>query len=119
MSAILSRVAILTADDLKTQDIDCPEWGGAVRIRVMTGAERGAMSKRAMDMQTAGDLSTDLYNAMLVAACCIGEDGARLFSDDDVHAIAAKHSGVLARLSDAAAKLNLIGPGAAENEAGN
>ena len=39
---LLSKTAILTANDLQTEDIEVPEWGGAVRVRNFTGRERDA-----------------------------------------------------------------------------
>jgi hypothetical protein len=30
---LLSKTAILCANDLQTEDVDVPEWGGAVRVR--------------------------------------------------------------------------------------
>ena len=31
---LLSKTAILAAQDLQTEDVEVPEWGGAVRVRV-------------------------------------------------------------------------------------
>lgn len=39
---VLTREAILSADDLPAETVDVPEWGGKVRIRTMTGSERDA-----------------------------------------------------------------------------
>ena len=40
--SLLSKTAILTANDLQTEDVEVPEWGGAVRVRSFTGRERDA-----------------------------------------------------------------------------
>ena len=37
---LLSKTEILTANDLQTEDVEVPEWGGAVRVRSFTGRER-------------------------------------------------------------------------------
>ena len=37
---LLSKTAILAENDLKSEDIEVPEWGGAVRVRSFTGRER-------------------------------------------------------------------------------
>ena len=37
---LLSKTAILAAQDLQTEDVEVPEWGGAVRVRSFTGRER-------------------------------------------------------------------------------
>ena len=39
---LLSKSAILCANDLQTEDVDVPEWGGTVRVRSFTGRERDA-----------------------------------------------------------------------------
>jgi hypothetical protein len=39
---LLSKSAILCANDLQTEDVDVPEWGGAVRVRSFTGRELDA-----------------------------------------------------------------------------
>ena len=38
----LSRDAILQREDIKTEDVEVPEWGGTVRVRGMTGVQRDA-----------------------------------------------------------------------------
>ena len=43
---LLSKTAILCANDLKTEDVDVPEWGGAVRVRSFTGRARDAFDHR-------------------------------------------------------------------------
>lgn len=35
---LLSKTAILAANDLQTKDIEVPEWGGAVRVRNQVAA---------------------------------------------------------------------------------
>ena len=35
--SLLSKTAILAANDLKSEDIKVPEWDGAVRVRSFTG----------------------------------------------------------------------------------
>lgn len=37
---VLSIEAIVNANDLTTQEVDCPEWGGKVVIRVLSKAEQ-------------------------------------------------------------------------------
>lgn len=110
--AILTRDAILGAQDLQTQDVPVPEWGGDVRIRVLTGAERDALSVSMLGSDGKPDLST--YKVRLVAACVVGEDGQRLFSDADISALGAKSALALQRVFDAADTLNAMAPGAVE-----
>lgn len=39
---LLSKSAILAADDLKTEDVDVPECGCTERVRAFSGRERDA-----------------------------------------------------------------------------
>ena len=39
---ILSKEAILAADDLPREIVSVPEWGGQVCVRTMTGTDRDA-----------------------------------------------------------------------------
>ena len=78
--ALLNKAAILGQTALKTEDVSVPEWGGDVRVRELTGAERDAL-----EMSVAGGDKTNLQNmrARMVAMACVDEDGNRLFSDAD------------------------------------
>ncbi|MCI0685728.1 MAG: hypothetical protein L0Y54_00605 [Sporichthyaceae bacterium] len=109
-TGLLSRDAILAANDIRTVDVAVPEWSGAVRLRTLTGAERDAFETASV--RTSGKhVHTNLVNlrARLVAACAVDEHGARLFSEADVKALGAKSSAALDRLFDAARKLSRIG----------
>lgn len=109
-TGLLSRDAILAANDIRTVDVAVPEWGGAVRLRTLTGAERDAFETASV--RTSGKhVHTNLVNlrARLVAACAVDEHGARLFSEADVKALGTKSSAALDRLFDAARKLSRIG----------
>ena len=110
--AILTRDAILAAQDLATQDVAVPEWGGDVRIRVLTGAERDALSASLMDKDGKPDLAT--YRVRLVACCVVDEAGVRQFSDSDIAALGAKSALALQRVFEAADALNAMQPGAVE-----
>jgi hypothetical protein len=106
---LLSREAILAANDLPTEDVEVPEWGGAVRVRTLTGAQRDAFE--AEIVTTNGrKVERNTYNirAKLVAASVVGEDGKLLFSRTDVEALGAKSAAALDRVFDAASRLSGI-----------
>lgn len=105
--SILNRDAILAASDLTTVDVDVPEWGGIVRLRVMTGAERDSFSSSLIGPD--GQPDPEGYRVKLIARCAIGEDGARLFTDGEVALLQGKSAAALDRLFDAAEKLNAVG----------
>jgi hypothetical protein len=105
--AILNRDAILTADDMKTIDIEVPEWGGDVRLRTLTGGERDKFESDMID-QRGKNNKMNLVNlrARLVALCAVDEGGKRMFGDNEVTKLGSKNAAVLDKLFTAAQKLN-------------
>ncbi len=70
---LLSKTAILTANDLQTEDIEVPEWGGAVRVRSFTGRERDAFES-SMVRGDGRDRKVDLTNMRARLGCLTGID---------------------------------------------
>ena len=104
---LLSKTAILTANDLKSEDVEVPEWGGAVRVRSFTGRERDAF-EASMVRGDGRDRKVDLTNmrARLVGLTVIDETGQRLFTDEEVDLLGAKSGAALDRVFAIAQKLN-------------
>lgn len=103
----LSRDEILGARDLKVVEVDVPEWGGVVLVSMMTGRDRDAFEAETVTRRGKQvDVNMKDMRARLVARTVVDESGARLFSDGDVEALAAKSSAALNRLFEVARKLN-------------
>lgn len=107
--ALLSKEQITAADDRKWEDVPVPEWGGTVRLVGMSGSERNAYQSSLVVLGPNGSVQrmnmTDQL-AKLVAKCLVGEDGQRLFSDNEVKALGAKNGAVLERLGQVAQRLS-------------
>ena len=105
--SLLSKTAILAAQDLQTEDVEVPEWGGAVRVRSFTGRERDAFES-SMVRGEGRDRKVDLTNmrARLVGLTVIDDTGQRLFTDDEVDLLGAKSGAALDRVFAIAQKLN-------------
>lgn len=99
----LSKEQILQADDLKTIDLNVPEWGGSVRIRTMTGEARQQFQEAINAPK--GKLPKNVMEALLVS-CLVDDAGGQLFSAEDIEALSRKNSSVLQRVWEAAAELN-------------
>jgi hypothetical protein len=108
---MLNKEQILGAADIKSVDVDVPEWGGTVRVVMLSGTARDALQT-----QVAGNKSPSLFEAALIAATAVDDSGAPIFAADDVAALQAKSTAALQRVSDAAMKLNRLG-GKATDEA--
>lgn len=104
---LLSKSAILCANDLQTEDVDVPEWGGAVRVRSFTGRERDAFEASLVSGE-GKSRRVDLSNlrARLVALTIVDEVGQRLFADDEVALLGTKSGAALDRVFAIAQQLN-------------
>lgn len=104
---LLTRDQILHADDIKTGDVEVPEWGGTVRIRPLTGAQRDAFESATIE-QRGKNPTVNLKNlrARLVAASACDEKGRLLFTEEDVAALGRKSAKALNRVFEAAQKLS-------------
>lgn len=104
---MLTREAILQAVDLLTEDVEVPEWGGIVRVRGLTGAERDRFEGSVVQVK-GRKAAMNLHNlrARLVALTAIDEDGERLFSSKDVEALGEKSAAALERVFSAAQRLS-------------
>ena len=109
---LLTKQAILSANDRKTVDVEVAEWGGTVRVATMSASERDKW-----EAETYGDgkPKTDDFRARFVALCLVGEDGQRLFTDKEVGELGKKSAAALQRVFTAAQKLNALSVEDAEN----
>jgi hypothetical protein len=99
---MLTKDDILKADDLPREEVACPEWGGSVFVRVMSGTERDRFE---------GAYSRDAYNdtrARLAALTVCDAEGRPLFSEADIPSLGRKSSAVLDRIFDVAKRLNAL-----------
>ena len=101
--ALLSKSAILSADDQRYDVVDCPEWGGEVRVRGLTAYEQSYISK--LD----GDDKRNEVTLKVVQFCCVDENGERMFSPEDIKQLAQKSYAVINRLGKRILKLTGFG----------
>lgn len=97
---MLSRDQILAADDLPRAEVAIPEWGGSIFVRTMNGSERDRFE--AAHLKAPG---VD-FRARVAVACACDDQGAPLFTAEDIPALGAKSSAALTRIFEAASKLN-------------
>ena len=87
---MLSRAAILAATDRPLTALDVPEWGGHVFIRPLSVAQAAKITA----VENAG-----LSNAMTVALAVTDAEGAPLFTEADVTALAERNAVVVTRVA--------------------
>jgi hypothetical protein len=104
---LLSRDAILGAEDRTFEEVDCPEWGGTVRLRSISGAERDNY-EQGLIQQRGNSRQMNMRNARakLIVLCAVDEAGRRMFTEQDVSALGRKNAKPLDRLFDACRRLS-------------
>lgn len=104
---LLSKEAIFAQRDIKYEDVEVPEWGGAVRLRSLTGEERDDY-EASMVRQVGNKAKANLRNmrAKLVALSAVNEDGSPLFDPADLMRLGQRNSAALDRLFEACQRLS-------------
>jgi len=103
----LTRDQILSAS-LAMKAVACPEWGGTVYVRELTGAEFDEFRESGLGAD--GQLADRQIVARLVCRCACDESGTRLFADEDMDALNGRGSGVLFRVFRVAQELCGVKP---------
>lgn len=109
---LLTAAEILAADDLTCEEVSVPEWGGSVRVRILSAQEMRALSRILGDEPDKSDIAT---GPLLVGACLIGEDNKPLFTADQLKVLGQKSNVPIIRLLKICKRLNCLGD--AEEEA--
>ena len=99
----LDRAAILGQTRLPIMEVEVPEWGGKVFIRVMTAGERDRFESKQRK-----DEFTNL-RARTVAACVCDSSGNLLFTEADIPELTKLHAKALDRIFEKAIPFNGIG----------
>lgn len=103
----LTKEQILGAQDIQTEVVDVPEWGGAVIVRGMSGKERDSFEASMIKGKgKSANVNLENLRAKLVSKCVVDEAGKRLFSDDDIPALASKSAAALNRVYEVAQRLS-------------
>jgi hypothetical protein len=103
---LLTAAEILDAEDRPALVVDVPEWGGPVRIAMMSGTDVKQWRLR-LDSRSPED--KDDMVADLLVQTLINEQGTRLFEATDLKALMEKAAPILTRLFAAAMKHNRLG----------
>ena len=105
----LSKDDILKAPGPGTEIVRCPEWGGEVAVRGMTGRQRDEFELASLKHERDGNMVPDQRNlrARLIIWCVVDEDtGERLFTEADLEELGDKSAAPLVRIAEAAARLS-------------
>ncbi len=117
---ILSRDDILKAQDLPSETVHIPEWGGDVIVKTLTGKERDAFETSLYE-GSGNNRRQNLKNirAKLVVRAVVDAEGNRIFTDADVEKLGNKSAAALDRIFDIVQRRNKISESDMEEMAGN
>lgn len=111
---ILDKAKLLGAGSAyKLGEIEIPELGGKVFLRVISSRERDQLESEISSGAKSGNLTN--IRAKLVVRSIADESGKRLFSDADVDAVGEMPAPLVGTLFDACARHNGMTAGAVED----
>ena len=118
---MLTKDQILEANDLRTETVHVPEWGGSVLVRSLTGTDRDAFEASMITVLPDGTRKPNMSNmrAKLVALTVVDEAGSLVFDVSDVDRLARKSAAALECVFVTAQRINGIGVDAQEDIAKN
>src|SRR5689334_19311871 len=99
---MLTRDSILAANDLPTEQVPVPEWGGEGATLTVRRLSAGEFLELVKKVQA----DPDRAYAWWIVFTVVGDDGKRMFTDADAEALAGKCMPVIQRLFTAADRLN-------------
>ena len=102
----LTKADILQVQDLEHEDVYVEQWGGWVRVRALTGAERDRYEGSFMPDKKGGKPSFRNVRARLVTMALTSPEGKKLFSFNDVEALGKKNASALNQLFEKAQQLS-------------
>ena len=103
MGKYLTADSIFAAEDFNYADVECPEWGGTVRVRSLSGGQRSVITQRIQVKET------DELEELLTVMGVVNEDGARIFTNKDIEALKKKSNAPISRIAKKIMEISGIG----------
>lgn len=97
----LTADEILDTDDVDYTTVDCPEWGGTIRLRTLTGYDAVVFSN---SVKTEDGRNKAMIR--IIAMCACDAEGKKIFSPENVMALMKKNLRVINRVQKAAMEHN-------------
>ena len=109
---LLGKADIVECEDLISEDVEVPEWGGVLRVRQMNAMDRDSFDLYVVRLKSDGksaEVNKHNLRAALVVRSVIDEEGKRIFSDEDVETVGMKNGQAVDRVFAVASRLSLLG----------
>ena len=114
---MLSKKDIEDVQDLKTETLHVPEWGGDVMIRELSGHARSEYEKQITNKDGSQNLTN--WRAKMVMLSLVDEKGRQMFNEAEVMKLGKKSANALDRIVNAALALNEMAAESVEELAKN
>ena len=114
---MLTRDTILQSDDLPSELVNVPEWGGEIFVRTLTGTERDAFEQSMVQKKNKPNMQNVRARFAVLTIC--DDKGERVFTDADAAELGKKSAAALDRVFAVAQRLNGFSQDDAEDLAGN
>jgi hypothetical protein len=115
---MLNKQSIIEAEDRPITEVDCPEWGGTVGIRAMSGSDMAEYQGVLAEGVGEGNMDYPQLILLLLSMSIVDSEGARMFSRSDIKCLGDKSGQCLMRVFKAAASLNNLDEDLAGNSCG-
>lgn len=107
MSNLLSREAILDAQDVTIEQVEVPEWGGFVFVRSLSAKDRDTLESSMVQQKgKTRTVTLDDFSAKLFVATVCDQEGNLLFSESDVPSLSRKSAAAVRRVLEVAQRLS-------------
>lgn len=104
---LLSKDAILNADDILMETVSVPEWKGSVIVCGLTGAAKDAYDKSIIEIKgNKRTVNLDHLRAKLLVRTLVTADRQPIFTESDIIKLGTKSAAVLDRLCAIAQRLS-------------
>lgn len=101
----LTKDQILAADDMGLLEVEVPEWGGSVFVRVMSVGERDSYENEWMVNKHKG---VENFRSKFLQRVLCDDKGELLFTPSEVNGLAKKSARVITRVWEAAMRHNAL-----------
>jgi hypothetical protein len=103
---MLDKITILSINDIATEIVDVPEWGGQVTIRALSAKNREIMRESVTGED--GEVDITALKVKLIIMSAIDKDGNRLFEQNDFNGLSNKCATAIERLFVVAQRLSKL-----------
>jgi len=96
---MLTKDDIREAQDIETDTVEVPEWGGTVTVRGLSAVERGKLDNFGAAARRGEADMSDLHVQTIILGT-VNEDGEPFFDDDDAEWLRDKSGAAVSRISE-------------------